>query len=140
MCDIDQESAGWISVIRCQGIQHYRGIAMTSSIAISLVEFLVCIIVASAGFVHRTFPIHEEPPWRRNKMWASSTVVALLIVSFYLWSRIEEGSFSVLPWYFFALAGGMPFLCLLWVEFLKQTERALLDRAEKLRRLQFETR
>lgn len=133
-------SGDWPSVIRCDDLREYTGPSRSSAISLALGEFLLCIIVVSAGFVHRALPLHVEPPWRRNALWISSSTIAILIVGLYLGLTLETGSFAALPWYFFIMAGFMPFLCLAWVEYIKRTERSLFERAEKLRRLQFETR
>lgn len=140
VCHSNLQRGDWASVVRCDGLSEYSGVARESAAAVALAEFLLCTIVASAAFVHRTLPLFEEPPWRRNRIWACSVLLGILITAVYLGLTLKKGSFSTLPWYFFVLAFVMPFICLAWVEHLKRTERALLDRAEKLRRLQFETR
>jgi magnesium-transporting ATPase (P-type) len=139
-CSPGLQPGDWTSVIRCEGLHDYCGAARDSAAALALAELIICTVVASAAFVHRTLPLYEEPPWQRNSVWCLAVVAGILITAAYLGSTLEQGSLSVLPWYFFVLAGIMPFLCLAWDEWLKRTERALLDRAEKLRRLLFETR
>ena len=139
-CDTWFESGDWPSVIRCDGIRGYTGIARNYATTITLAVFLLCIVVSSAGFVHRTLPLNAEPPWRRNVMWVCAVTVALLIIALYLGMKLDGDIFFIFPSYFYCLAFAFPFLTLMWVEYLKQTEKAVLDRAEKLRRLQFETR
>jgi magnesium-transporting ATPase (P-type) len=139
-CKTGLESGDWTSVIRCDGISGYTGVARQSASTITLAVFLLCLVVSSAGFVHRTLPLRAEPPWRRNIMWVCAVMVAILIIALYLGLKLEDDSFFIFPWYFYIVACALPFLVLAWVEYLKRTEKAVLDRAEKLRRLQFETR
>ncbi len=139
-CETGLTSGNWASVIRCDGIHDYQGIARTSAATVTLATFLLCIIFSSAGFVHRTLPVREEPPWKRNAMWVTAVLLSISIISLYMGLRLEDKSFLTFPWYSYLFVCTCPFLSLAWVEYLKRIERALLDRAEKLRRLQFETR
>lgn len=139
-CQTGLDSGDWPSVIRCDGIRGYTGVARSFAATVTLAVFLLCIVVSSTGFVHRTLPLNAEPPWRRNVMWVSAVMVAILIIALYLGVQLEDDLFFIFPWYFYVLACTLPFLCLAWVEYLKRTEKAVLNRAEKLRRLQFETR
>jgi hypothetical protein len=139
-CSSDIRQGDWTSLIRCDGLDDYTGTARTSAGALVLAEFVLCVIVSSAAFVHRTHPILEEPPWRRNHIWVYSVGLGLVILAGYLGATVERGGFSALPWYYFVLAAVMPFLCLAWNERFKRVERIHYNRSEKLRRLQFETR
>lgn len=139
-CGSGLASGDWVAVVRCDGIHDYTGIARTSAATVTLGAFLLCIIVSSAGFVHRTLPLREELPWKRNAMWSTAVLLSIVIMSLYLGFRLEDKSFFTFPWYCYVIACICPILSLSWVEYLKRTEKALLDRAEKLRRLQFETR
>jgi magnesium-transporting ATPase (P-type) len=130
----------WATVIRCDGLSGYSGPARDSAVALSIAELVLCIAVASGSFVYRTVPIWVEPPWSRNHLWALGVFFAILLVMTYLLIVLEKETSSLLPWYFYLLAFCMPFLCLLWNEALKRPEKNILDRAEKFRRLQFETR
>jgi magnesium-transporting ATPase (P-type) len=130
----------WVSVIRCDGLSGYSGPARDSAVALSMAELVLCITISSGSFVYRTLPIWVEPPWSRNHLWVVGIFIAILVVIAYLLVVLEDGTFRVLPWYYYLLAFCMPFLCLLWNETLKRPEKNILDRAEKLRRLQFETR
>lgn len=135
------QSGDWTSVIRCPSLGSYSGVALDMAANLGLAELILCTVVASASFVYRTQPIWEEPPWRRNHVWIVSVGLGLLIVAIYLFFVLEQGAFAALPWYYFFLAYFiMPVLCVFWNEMLKHPERKVLDRAEKLRRLQFETR
>jgi hypothetical protein len=139
-CSPNLQQGDWASVVRCAGLSSYSGDARNLASSLALAEFIICIIVASAAFVHRTLPLYEEPPWRRNRIWVYSAIVGVLITVGFLLATLEKGSLSLLPWYFYFLACVMPFTCLFLVELLKRSERTLLARSEKLRRLQFETR
>mmetsp|Transcript_112958 Transcript_112958/g.231171 ORF Transcript_112958/g.231171 Transcript_112958/m.231171 type:complete len:517 (+) Transcript_112958:24-1574(+) len=140
-CLPNQTPSTWVSVIQCGELNGYSGIARDAAVALSFAELALLTVMTSATFVYRTLSIWEEPPWRRNHFWAISVVFALLLIAIYLYLHLERGTFSVLPWYYSVLAFFvMPILCLLWDEYLKRLEKNVLDRAGKLRRLQFETR
>jgi magnesium-transporting ATPase (P-type) len=141
-CGSNFQPGDWASVIRCTGISDYSGPAKDSAVALSLGELIFCMIVTSASFVYRTLPIFEEPPWRRNHLWVACLGVAIAVLAGYLSLTVEpRGSLATMPWYYFLLAVVvMPLGCVVWDEYLKRPERHVLDRAEKLRRLQYETR
>lgn len=135
------DPANWIELIQCNELDGYTGVAHDAAVALSIAELALLTVVASTSFVYRTVPIWEEPPWSRNHLWAVSVFLALVVIAIYLLLNIERGMLSSLPWYYHFLAFFiMPSLCLLWDEYLKRPEKRVLDRAEKLRRLQFETR
>lgn len=136
----DIEEKRWTYVIRCESLKTYSGEARTSAGALILAEIVLCVIVGSASFVYATASVVEMPPWSRNRWWACTSVISIIFVSIYLAVALEKGSFSALSWYFFVLAAIIPFLCLLGNELVKQSERKHIERAAKLRRLQFETR
>lgn len=140
-CLSNPNPKNWISVIQCSELDGYTGVAHDAAVALSLAELALLTVVTSASFVYRTIPIWEEPPWRRNHLWAISVLFAFMVIAIYLYLHVERGTFSSLPWYYHFLAFFvMPVICLLWDEYLKKPEKKVLDRAEKLRRLQFETR
>lgn len=130
----------WLFLMRCQGVLEYNGLAKQNAVTITFGLFLLCLTVSSSAFVHRTNSIRMEPPWQRNKAWL---VTALTIFCFSILAVVRKvglSMFSLLPWYAEILIVLFPPLCLWWAEILKYKEKAVLDRAEKLRRLQFETR
>jgi magnesium-transporting ATPase (P-type) len=139
-CSPNLQPGDWASVIRCDTLRNYSGVALDSAITLSLAELMFCTIITSASFVYRTLPIWEEAPWKRNHLWVVSVFTGIIVVIVYLILTLETGSSSLLPWYYYCLAVVMPILCLFWDETLKRVERNVLERAEKLRRLQFETR
>jgi hypothetical protein len=130
----------WVGVVRCEGISDYSGKAQTSSGNIAFVQFVLCIIVSSGGFVCRSNSLAEQNPLRYNHVWIFSVWLVIVLLVLYAAMTISDGSASALPWYYFLLAAMTPFLCLLCVEICKHPEIKLQRRAEKLRRLQFETR
>jgi magnesium-transporting ATPase (P-type) len=136
----DIEEKRWTSVIRCESLKTYSGEARTSAGALILAELVLCVIIGSASFVYATASVVEMPPWSRNHCWALMSLLSIVFVAVYLAVTLENGSFSALSWYFFVLAAIIPFLCLLGNELVKQSERKHIERAAKLRRLQFETR
>ena len=140
LCSTDLKQGDWMSVVRCTGLAQYEGEARTSAGALALAEMVVCTVVASAAFVHRTRPISEEPPWSRNLSWVMSLSLSMVFVAGFLGHLLAKGSITALPWYCYILCVVMPLVCLVWVEVVKRTERRHYDRAEKVRRLQFETR
>ena len=135
------EPGQWTRVIRCPGLSDYNGFARHMASVLSLAELALCMILVSTSFVYRVLPMWEEPPWHRNHLWCFGVVLGLLVLTVYLILSLDGGSFSKLPWYFSFLAFIIiPALCVAIDECLKRPERRVLDRAEKLRRLQFETR
>ena len=139
-CGSGLQPGEWTSVLRCQGLDGYSGVARDSAVALSVAELILCTILTSASFVYRTLPMWAEPPWRRNHLWVVAVVLAIIVVIVYLLLTLERGVASILPWYYYLLAALMPFICVIGNEALKRPEKNVLDRAEKLRRLQFETR
>jgi len=130
----------WTPVIRCQALKDYSGHARTSSGYIILAEMVLCVIISSASFVHATDSVVRVPLWSRNRSWICLSCLGIILIAIYLAVALERGSFSALSWYFLILAAIVPFLCLLGNELIKRSERKHIDRAAKLRRLQFETR
>jgi hypothetical protein len=87
---------------------------------------------------------HPNPvmfsPQQRNRAWVVSFLLSLGLTISYGSYAVDLDVTEVLPWYYYLLAIILPFLCLIWVEACKKSEIKLERRAEKLRRLQFETR
>jgi hypothetical protein len=130
----------WARIIRCDALKEYSGSARISAGNIVFAELVWCTVIVSATFVHGTLPMKEYPPWNGNRVWAYSLPLGLGLVSLILAVDVKRGSWSALPWYFYALALVMPPLCVAWNEYLKRIDHKQERRAEKLRRLQFETR
>jgi hypothetical protein len=130
----------WAQIIRCDALKEYSGSARISAGNIVFAELVWCTVVASATFVHGTLPMKEYPPWKGNRVWVYSLFLGLVLVSIILAVDVERGSWSALPWYFYVLALVMPPVCVAWNEYLKRIDHKQERRAEKLRRLQFETR
>ena len=130
----------WVGIVRCKGTRNYSGGAKTSAGVVVLAQFILCVIVSSAGFVHRFASLAEQLPWKRNFAWVCTVFITIGLLALYTAIATEDGTAAALPWYYYLLAGTTPFLCLLGVELCKQPEIKQHRRAEKLRRLQFETR
>jgi magnesium-transporting ATPase (P-type) len=130
----------WVDVVRCDKIRDTFGSAKDSAGSVVFALFVLCTLVASAGFVHRFLPVRVQRPWDRNPLWLYSVFLGfgLLVAGIAISTR--EGSLAAQPLYFFLMVLISPLLCLLWGEHCKQREAKLEKRAEKLRRLQFETR
>lgn len=136
MCNV-RDPGNWVALVRCEPLRDYSGTARASAGTLAIAELVLCLAVSSAGFVSRAIPL---VPWSRNYTWGASVLVTVAMVATYLKLTLESGSILALPWYYFLLAATMPFLCLGWNEFVKRFEEKHHGRAEKLRRLQFETR
>ena len=136
----DIEENRWTRVIRCESLKTYSGKARTSAGALILAEIALCVIIGSASFVYATASVVDMPPWSRNRCWACTSLFGIIFITIYLAVALEKGSFSAISWYFFVLAVIIPFLCLFGNELVKRSERKHIERAAKLRRLQFETR
>jgi magnesium-transporting ATPase (P-type) len=133
-------ATNWVDIVRCDGMKDYTGSVKLSASSIVLAQFILCVIVSSAAFVHRFLPIKEQFPWESNFLWLYSLLFAFGVLVIFVVLSTTSGTTAALPWYFYILSITTPFLCLIWVEFLKHSETKQEQRAEKLRRLQFETR
>lgn len=138
--DGDVEDIGWVSLVRCDDLKQYSGVARTSAGSLVLAEMVLCVILASSSFVYRAIPMRQEPPWRQNRAWVYSVVLSIVFVTVFLVVVLEEGTFAALPWYFFLLAILMPAICVFCAEAVKALDSRHEKRAVTLRRLQFETR
>ncbi|KAI2508044.1 hypothetical protein MHU86_6336 [Fragilaria crotonensis] len=137
-CD-DAET--WVSLIRCPDLTEYSaGPAQTSAAALAFADLMLCILLSSGSFLHRTKTVLQLAPTQRNEVWIVGMIINVAIVVVYLTLSLEPGSMEALPWYFFVLAIILPFLSLLVDESLKINNRKNIKRAVMMRRLQFETR
>lgn len=139
-CAVDVGTGDWAQIVRCSAMKEYSGVARTSAGAFVLAELILCTLIVSATFVHGTIPLQELPPWTGNTLWAYCLTLGLGLLAIILSATVERGSFSALPWYYYVVALVMPAMCVAWNEYLKRIDRKHELRAEKLRRLQFETR
>ena len=133
-------ASNWIDIVRCEAIKNYTGAAKISSGVLGLGNLALCAIISSAGFVGRLESFLDHPPWQRNHAWVVSLLVSLTLTVGYIGLSVHDGVAAALPWYYYLLAVTLPLLCLGWIEAFKRSEMKLESRAEKLRRLQFETR
>lgn len=126
----------WVSLIRCIHLREYSaGPAQTSAAALAFAELMICILISSGSFLHRTKTVLQQAPTERNEVWIVAIIINVAIVALYLTLSLEEGSLRALPWYFFVLAIISPFLCLLLDELLKINNRKNVKRAVMMRRL-----
>lgn len=134
----------WYQVIRCDALKEYSGPARISSGIAVFAVFVMSSVVTSASFVTRFESIkgRRKLPWEQydNHVWLGAVVVASVITVVAAILSTERGTASVLPWYFYVIAVCIPILCLIWNAYWKEKEAKREIRAEKLRRLQFETR
>jgi len=133
-------ASNWVDIVRCEGLRDYSGPAKTSSGSLVFGQFVLCMFVASAGFVDRLFLLSERKPWVSNFGWLVCNLFAIGFLVLYVSLTTEDGSAAALPWYYYVIAVTTPFLSLVGVDVCKRPEIKLEKRAEKLRRLQFETR
>jgi len=130
----------WQNVARCDAVRQYSGPVKDWAGSLMLAELSLCLVVLSSSFLSRTEYIKDKNPWRSNPLWGWAFLASLLLVVFYLVATLDNGVWGALPWYFYIVAIIMPTLGLLISEFVKQADQRQEYRAEKLRRLQFETR
>lgn len=71
-----------------------------------------------------------------TKLFAIFCLHAALYLGLYADTEFKKA----LPWYYYVLSIVNPLLCLVWNELCKNVEIKAERRAEKFRRLQFETR
>ena len=130
----------WRNVARCDAVRQYSGPVKDWAGSLMLAELALCVVVLSASFLSRTEFIKDKNPWRSNRLWGWGLFASLLLIVFYLVATLDNGVWGALPWYFYIVAIIMPPLGLLASEFVKKSDQWQENRAEKLRRLQFETR
>ena len=133
-------ATSWVDIVRCDGMKHYIGEAKTSAGSLVLAQFMLCTILSSAAFVYRFQSLRQQFPWERNILWIMSLLVAIAVLIIYVIVSTKNGTAALLPWYFYVTSIVSPFLCIIWVEWFKSFETKQEERAEKVRRLQFETR
>lgn len=126
----------WVSLIRCADLrEHSVGPAHTSAAALAFADLMLCILVSSGSFLHRTKIILQLAPGQWNVVWIMVIIINVAIVFVYLMLSLESGSMEALPWYFYVLAFISPFLSLLVDESLKINNRKNIKRAVMMRRL-----
>lgn len=128
------------SIIRCEALRDYSGVAKDSAGTITLAALAICTCLASASYLFHTESIRSEPPWERCRLWLGTLLLAFVLIAIYLASVLEGGSMTALPWYFYVLLVLSPFICLYFCELVKKMDQRHEKRASMMRRLQFETR
>jgi magnesium-transporting ATPase (P-type) len=135
------DSNRWTDGIRCTADPSpAEDRAWSSSGMCVFVAFVVNISVASAGCMHRFTSFSNKAAWTWNFLWlgafASTLLSSFMILSLWVTDDVQ----STVPWYSYLIAITAAVVCLLAVELLKTAAISQEVRAEKLRRLQFETR
>ena len=130
----------WVDVIRCQNLTKYSGNMKHPLGALILGEMAIGMTVLSCSFVFRTKLIKEEKPWTMSLYWKLSTLLGFIFIFVYLSLTVTNDLLLSLPWYFYLLSTLFPLLCLIWSEYVKSIYKRHEIRAERFRRLQFETR
>jgi hypothetical protein len=139
-CGATIGSTKWVDVIRCDALKDYSGPARSSSGILVFSVFALSSILTSTTFVDRFEPMMDQVPWELNPTWALAVLVAVVILAVYAAIATDDGVGSALPWYFYVLSFVIMLLCIIWNEAWKRVECRHERRAEKVRRLQFETR
>ena len=130
----------WYGIVRCHALKDYSGHARISSGVIVFAVFTLTTILLSASYIDRFETLRQCLPWKRNYAWAPLAIllsIGTILMTVY---AVQEKARTLLPWYFYLLVIVIPFGCMAWNEFWKTLEYKVEARAEKLRRLQFETR
>lgn len=130
----------WHGVVRCQGLKDYSGPARISSGVIVFAVFALTTILLSATYIDRFEGLRQCLPRKRNHAWGPVAIVLAVGTTLITINAVHEKARSSLPWYFFILVLVLPVGCMAWNEYWKALESKVEARAEKLRRLQFETR
>lgn len=138
ICNLDSNDSIWTLPIRCPGLSTYFGQAVLSASCLMLSELNLCVIIQSLSFLFGHDPVGN--PFAKNCVWSTVSVTCVAIVFLHLAFVLPSGSLEVLPWYFYLVSFCCPIFSLLVSELVKTREKRFEDRAEKLRRLQFETR
>lgn len=142
LCGLDDASRStWTDVVTCRGLQNYVGSASLPASSLMVTELAFCMIIQSMTFLSGNAPVFRVNPFRKNIVWVVMSLSSIVILIIYLLAVLEDGILSAIPWYFYGLAVAVfPTLSLLVAELVKKRAKRFEERAEKLRRLQFETR
>ncbi|GKY99438.1 hypothetical protein MPSEU_000898300 [Mayamaea pseudoterrestris] len=130
----------WANVIRCEALKYYSGPARINAGDLALSHLVLCVIICSTSFVYRFHLIVDQLPICRNHVWALSVFISIGLTVLYLSLTVDSVSRATLPWYYYLFSVVNPLVCLVWNELCKRIEARTERRADKLRRLQFETR
>lgn len=130
----------WYGVIRCTELKNYSGDARISSGIVVFAVFVLTHILLSTTFMDRFEPLFQSKPWKRNHMWGPTAIVLTSGTVIATAMSVPGKTGSSLPWYFYVMSILFPFGCMFWNEYWKKSESQVETRAEKLRRLHFDTR
>ncbi len=140
LCQMDESSSNWTDVVRCSKLSTYVGDASMSSGLLMLAELSLCVIAQSASFLLGNSPIIGSDIMEKNRVWLMTSLCCVAVVFISLHFTLYVGTLQVMPWYFFLLAFVFPPLSVVSCEIVKRKDKRFEERAEMLRRLQFETR
>lgn len=130
----------WYGVIRCHELKDYSGDARVSAGIVVFAIFVLTNVLLSTTYIDRFEPLLESTPWKRNHMLVPAAIVLSTGTVIATAASAHEGTGSALPWYFYILSIALPCGCMVWNEYWKKFESQVETRAEKLRRLHFDTR
>ena len=132
----------WVDVIRCDGLKSYVGPATIPSGVLVFCFHSLCMIVISSSFLLNTKPVLSKSSisMLKNQTWVFGVIFGVTTILLYMFLSLQINEFAALPWYFYILLLGSPFICLSLCECTKSYERKFDDRAAKMRRLHFDTR
>jgi hypothetical protein len=107
---------------------------------IVFLAFVANIAVASAGCMHRFTLFSNKAAWTWNFLWLGAFASTVFLLFMILHFVVADDVKSAVPWYSFLIATTSAVFGLFTIEALKRVAISQEVRAEKLRRLQFETR
>jgi hypothetical protein len=140
LCEADATTANWTDVIMCTNLRTYVGEASLSASLLMIAELSLCVFAQSTSFLYGNAPVIGTNPMEKNRIWVISSLCCVAILFTFLHFTLESGSLRALPWYFFLIAFICPLISVAFCEIVKKKDKRFEERAEKLRRLQFETR
>lgn len=135
------DSKGWAEGVRCRAESSAEedDLWLLSGIAV-FIAFLINITMVSAGCMHRFSSFLNYTAWTWNGFWLVTVILTMAVLFGVMFSPTIADVRLMMPWYAYLFAAASPFICLGTIEALKTVAIRQEARAEKLRRLQFETR
>jgi hypothetical protein len=142
LCNLDSSlNNSWIDVTTCRALEDYVGAASLPASSLMVTELVLCMIVQSISFLSGNAPVMIINPFKKNIVWVCMSLLSITILIFHLIAVLDDGILDAIPWYFYFLTCLIfPSLCLLVAELVKKRAKKFEERAEMLRRLQFETK
>jgi hypothetical protein len=142
LCNLDSTlKKSWTDITTCRALEDYVGSASLPASSLMVTELALCMIVQSISFLSGNAPVLSINPFKKNIVWVGMSLLSITILIFHLIAVLEDGILDAMPWYFYFLTCLIfPSLCLLVAELVKKRAKRFEERAEMLRRLQFETK